>query len=272
MLYPTVKIEIKTCEPQHVAFVNDLQIDSNGFDSKGFRSWLSAAKALPNTRFIGLGDWADLIPPSDKRYSVRGGAHRDDNLVKYIVDELRNHLGDTKFDIICLGNHCDKYSPLLDLAEVFCEEFEAQHGWYCGLLEYQVKVKGKNTDKIRYRYSILYHHGAWGCGGASAAIAPAAKRWAAAYEGWDVFAYGHNHKTGMEVGVRRSRTPGGKRIDRETRTISCGTWRTSHITSKRPMYDEKAGYPLLPTAGAIIEWSLRVAEEGRRYVTTKVIA
>ena len=95
---------------------------------------------------------------------------------------------------------------------------------------------------MRCRFSILWHHGAWG--GEVLQGLGGAERFAFKIRyPWDVFCFGHNHKTNTRFYDMIDFTQRGNQIYAPVAIIGCGTYLKTLSGDDQPDYAEQRGYP-----------------------------
>jgi len=234
-------------------------MDSRDCDRRALRRLIRERAALPNHRFIGLGDWGDWVLPSDRK------RHRPSNIIPElascddidaaIVDyQAKTLAGAVPLDLVAVGNHeatiinRGHRNPVRRL----CEKLGTTYGEYCGMLRYNMRAAG-NTACVSL--TILYHHGAWY---GKNPIPPGAIDWAnTTAEGWDMFLFGHNHRKGrVELSKLRAPRRGNVAVARAQHVVACGTHLRNyqHGPGRGPGYGEMKGHAPAPIGAPLIRW------------------
>ncbi len=249
----TIDVFMKSGETMHLSLISDLHIDSAMCDLDGLKKLAAERRKLPNHGVIAIGDICDLVmPPDVKRYRPTARSRkldgRDDYLtaaIEMVIEELRA----LNFDwhLISPGNHEDSAMKFhgVDAVSVIAHALGAKRGAYFGFIDYRINIGNKNKGN-RYhtlRFRVAYHHGAWG--GQLAKGYLGAQRFANVLEGFDIFAYGHNHACRVDPEVRIDVEPRNKGMrERNIYIINCSSWTEPFSKDPRyPSYKEIKGYP-----------------------------
>ena len=251
----TVRVEVPVGEELWITPLSDLHCESSAFDHDGFRKLMRERNENPHHRAFVLGDASDLVVPVDLRRwrasaQDQSLAGRDDWL-NGAVDLVTERLTEdgTKFDGIGPGNHEDEFLKRhgVDVTSMLARELRCPRLGYSGIIQYAIHTKQPN-GKVKNRTKmlrILYHHGAWG--GRVMKGFGGARDFARAFDGWQVFCYGHNHQSTVHRESSFRAGQNGKLIEEPRYFVCTGSWVESYSNdAKHTHYAERAGY--MPTA------------------------
>lgn len=216
MKYSTVTVEgeLKSGDSISIAVLSDLHVDSTKFNLHDLKEKLSDVDYA-----VILGDVADWITHKDDRFLPENDATPAADAflskrIEYVYGIMRS-LG-PKILFIGYGNHetsLIKHVGVDPLAEL-CKSLGCELGGYCGTLD----VVGRTVGGRSVRFRLGYHHGRWG--GYNDKGYSGAKRFFDSFEGYDAFAYGHNHASRCDV-IRRLSVSGSKHDVRDVLIINC---------------------------------------------------
>jgi predicted phosphodiesterase len=207
-----------------------------------------------NSYFVLLGDNDDWILPKDPRFlssEVPEELRGVDDYIDQAVDQQYKRLKDFKFLFVSMGNHdyeiLNRHGtcPTARLARRLC----CRYGGYSGFL--RVRFRSEKTNNLKGGVTFLYHHGS-----SNAPVTEGilwAKRFAAGWEDWDVFIFGHTHKFWCHRGKRGRRTERNHLAFRDTWIVNTGTWKETYKEGGTPGYGERRGYPPVTMAAPMIE-------------------
>jgi len=227
--------------------INDIHWGDEQCDEKAFKRYL--ADSDEHTYFIGLGDYMDMIIPSDPRYfpgmtgsvvdivdhQLRGFA---DLLSPYTDKILGLGWGNHEWEI--LKRHGT--SPASRLNEML----GTRDLGYSGLLNLCLKQGGKNSRSV----IIRYHHG---FGGSSRTSGGDLTKFEKECANWDadLFLYGHVHKL-QTVRVARGGLCGATFVAKDQHLVICGTFKKTFNDGPCPTWSEKMGFPMRTVGGPTI--------------------
>jgi predicted phosphodiesterase len=258
VLVTTIRLPLdQASEWQHLTPLSDLHIDSRDCDHDALAKLIRERNALRNHRYILLGDVGDWIVPSDRKRHQPSNAVDEiasaDDVIGATTDWIISKLSAAKhIDLIATGNH---EAALLshchyDATTAVCRGLKGpQPGGFCGFLRYRF---GESTT-ARQGLTVLYHHGAWA---GMQSLPPGAVRWATQEcEGWDVFAFGHNHRLAVDVKPAFRAPKIGRTAYARRRTIvACGTHLRTHCDRGAPSYSAVKGHGCAPVGAPLIRW------------------
>jgi predicted phosphodiesterase len=203
---------VKRSDTFTIVPLGDVHIGNRACDETLFASVVKRIKDDPTAYWIGMGDYADFVNRSDKRFSVTSLAdwlkveHLGD-LAKAQRDRYLDHvlpIADKCLGLVG-GNHeraIKRYYERDIHAEIVTAikqaaghppEFRLGLD-YCGWLQLFFRVDDKHT---RGRTDIYLHHGFVG-GKLAGAKALNMQRWLWSHDA-DLVLFGHSHNTGVQV-------------------------------------------------------------------------
>jgi hypothetical protein len=239
------RVDCKLGEWHYITPLSDLHYDAASCDRKQLHMLLAKRDKLPNHRYIGIGDWLNLVVPKDHKRFNSGVPHPSLDGVEDYVNEAVAQVAELfegrQIDFVGTGNHEASYTKYhgVDAIRMLTEQVGAAYGGYCGFARYRLVTAG-HIETL----TLLYHHGAWG--GAASKGMPGFQRWASGFEGWDIALAGHNHYSlaHRTASLHPSRT-GVKHRDKVL--MFTGTHQRSYVdTGAAGSYEEIKGYA--PTA------------------------
>jgi hypothetical protein len=242
---PIVRVDVPYSEePTLVRLMTDTHCGCRACDDRQLHRDLGSS-VDNGERIIHLGDVGDLIYPDDKRYTAENsipGLHEVNDIrrayLDYISDVFRPAIG--RFDVVLTGNHefAVQKRKQIDIAADTAKRLHAMHGGMICVLVYRWMHK---NGKCAGTCALLLYHGAWspGVGG----IPPAAFRFASRFEGWDVFAFGHDHSEDTAKRGWFDIPRAGNYVSRrERRIVACGGYRRTLMCGSTPGHDEIKGF------------------------------
>jgi len=244
-----ITVECTVGEPINISCYGDTHEESNFCDYKFLKKHMDRRAALPNSRFIAIGDMGDLILPNDlKRYMPSAGSRRSladkgyDAVLDNHVDNFINEYAHYPWDMFGIGNH--EHGVLkrhyVNVGQKITQGLKCKYGGYSGFLRYSFRGKNhKNQKGWGCSVNFLYHHGAWG--GRVMKGFGGARDYARMFEGWDVFLYGHNHHLVVHQENKGQFTQWATYKEKDRYFVNCGTFLKTNkigVTS----YGEKRGY------------------------------
>ena len=269
----TVQVELPVEDELWLTPLSDLHIEAATFDLKGFRSLMQGRNKHPHHRAFIIGDAMDLVVPTDLRRwraSVQDKAinARDDWLdaAEDIASERLTADG-TTYDLIAPGNHEDEFLKRhgVDVTTRLSRDLRCARGGYSGVLQYEIHTKQPNGNVKRRAplLRILYHHGAWG--GRVMKGFGGARDFARAFDGWQVFCYGHNHQATVHRESRFRVARRGKLAEFPAYFVCTGAWVETYADdAKTTTYAERAGYMPTSRVTPLIRVKVNNATEGWR--------
>lgn len=270
-----VSEQLRSGESVHITVLSDLHLESRLANHVGLRRLLEERAKLEHHHVVLIGDVLDLVGHEDTRRYRHGG--QIDRLAQADgwVNEAIGHAVETltvegiRYDLISPGNHEDEFLRRhgLDVTSVLASRLGSARGGYSGVVDYRVGLvvpsKVASAEKIPYsRFRLLYHHGAWG--GRLAKGYNSATAWAAQWDGWNAFVYGHCHASRHDVEVRHEVTAGGAIRRYEAHLINASSWVDSYGDDALVThYAERHGYLRQPCKAPLITIRPRWYHGGR---------
>ena len=275
MEFPKKELVLDPEEPVHIIPFSDVHLDSRDCDREGWKSDYKRAAKLHNARFLNLGDFNNLVLPSDlKRHTPETPDQRYSAVDYYInlclqdTEEALDTVPGAVWDLWCMGNH--EQAALkhhhFNLPMEIARRRNLSYGTYSGRLWYQVKRKGSNSGGTTFR--ILYHHGAW-TSQATKGVPPSAQRFASRMGGWHIFVYGHNHQENVSPDQYWDVADRGNETIFKRHYVNTGTYlKTLSRHGESPDYAEIRGYPITTIGVPIIKlWYDRNQKGGRDVIS-----
>lgn len=250
-----IDVTYDTEDEFNISVYGDLHDEAHHTDSKALRKHMDVRAALPNSRFIGLGDMGDWILPRDNRYmisTVEGGrpANGYDDWIDRELATKMDHWKKYPWDFVAMGNH--EFQALrryyTNPAERLCQMLETRYGGYAGFARYRFITT--SDQKVRHNLTFLYHHGAWG--GRVIKGFGGARDYARMFEGWDIMIFGHNHQSVVHQEAVTTTNSRGRLCKRQRFFVNTGTWMDTYTQGGTPSYGERGGYPPAALASPLI--------------------
>lgn len=225
---------------------SDLHDDAVACDRDGMLAHMTRRAKMDNAVFLGLGDIGNWIfdgkdrrnTPSTPDPAIAGYDDYIDRHVKRQIEWYREY----PWAFIGIGNHetaIIKYHHTDPVRRV-CESLNIPYGGYCGMARLRFTRKGGKAAGADCSVNILYHHGAWG--GKVQKGFGGARDWARAFDGWDMFCYGHNHQENIHREPRLHMTDRGKIVHRDVFFVNTGTFQRGCTQGDFASYAEIRGY------------------------------
>lgn len=180
-------------------FAGCLHADDPGFRRKLWDQCVNDV-LQPNTYFIGLGDYRNLVRTTYRKH-IRG-YNADDNSQEDIDTQIRKNMHDFYRDhfqkiaeakkIITLlpGNHLWEFNDGTNDTQYLCQLAKATYGDRPTWIRLKVTAQGKTYGVLK----ILCHHGDWSGGsGRAGGDVTAAENKALGHEA-DIYAFSHTHR------------------------------------------------------------------------------
>ena len=241
-------------KPHHFTIYSDLHDDAKASNRDKMLKHMSARSSLERSHFMLIGDAGNWVVPSDtKRFMAsvpRGELSGIDDYVDQHIDEQVDMYKKYPFRFVGLGNHCYQMlkrhhtNPMMRLAR----QLHVPYAGYSGLARFRF-VDG-NCRGPRCTFTVLYHHGAWG--GRVMKGYGGARDFAKHFDGWDVFAYGHNHHCNLHHEAKVRMTAGGKLVTRSVYFVNTGTFYDGVTNQGELDYGEVRGYGPVALAAPLI--------------------
>jgi hypothetical protein len=202
-------------------------------------------QALPQSYFVGLGDFGDFIFSDDPRYKYGKAEHKElarSDRVMVEIENIVRLLSPFRWLMVGSGNHEDKMLKrhFIDPAKEIAKGLSASYGGYSGFL--RLNLCPERPNHARDKVVILYHHGAWT--GKNNAGFTGVRDWVRNIEGYDICAYGHCHQSQVRVEPRTIPAAHGRIITKPRYYIATGCYLASQSQDSEPGYSEVLGYPM----------------------------
>ena len=243
MKLATYRIPYRSGETIRVFVFCDVHKGNKFCDWRQFCTDIAKYGEMPNTYFLGLGDYLDCIIASDsKRYrpSMQEWPE-EDAVIDRSVDTFIKPLLPYKDRIIGLGtgNHEDVITRRCGTNPTarMCEKLGCDFLGYSFLLRLVLSDNGGRSRKV----VIRGHHG-WG--GGSRTQGGDLTKFSRDTDNYvaDAYLYGHVHRKQHDRKVAIAH--GGKRPIAKAKILAiCGTYLKTLSNSSAPTYSERAGYP-----------------------------
>lgn len=263
-------VELEYDQPFRLTVLSDIHLESDGCDLSGLRRVLRERSALPNHRFVLLGDTLDLVVPTDQK-RWRPGAQREEvdtpDWVNATLNFARRELlvPGARYDWVCYGNHEDEFLKRhgVDVVGWLADALgmECTPATYSGLCTYRLGFTRNGKPLRTQSYRVVWHHGKWG--GKTDGMIPA-QDWFGQIEGWDLALYGHNHGQFAKPVIRR-RIAGASLVDHRAYLVCCGSFVNAYQNEKATHYSERAAYRTSPYANPPLITVKLVKGAGDRY-------
>jgi hypothetical protein len=243
--------------------LGDIHLGAAACDIEHFRRVVRQIEADPDAYWLGLGDYADAILPSDPRWSWSGhdwkrlgfsnGRPNVSNLgVEYRDMVLRElaPIGSKALGIL-FGNHEHTFSRhyFIDLARYLADQFKVPMLGYTALIRLDIEITRGTKDHGRLWSPVIFaEHGATGGGTAGNALNSLQKR-GNEFEA-DVYLKGHIHQFGVS---RKDALGWGPKVQaRKDRVFMLtGTYLKGYTEHENP-YSEYKAYPPNELGGGVI--------------------
>jgi len=249
--------------PLHLYPLGDIHLGAAACDIEDFRRTVSRIKADPNGLWLGLGDYGDLIMPSDPRWAMSGhdwkrlgfnnGKPGISNLGVEHRDLILRELQPIADKCIGLlyGNHEHAFSRyyFIDVARYLADQFKVPMLGYTALIRLEVEIpRGPKAHHETWPITIFAEHGATGGGTDGNAINSLQKR--GLEFGADVYLKGHVHKLGI---TQRTELGWGPKelVTRDRIFMLTGTYLKGY-SEFEVTYGERKGYSPSEIGGGVV--------------------
>lgn len=240
--------------PHHFTIYSDLHDDARASNRKKMLAHMEERAALERSHFLLIGDAGNWVVSSDtKRYMpsvARDELQGIDDYVDHHIEEQVEMYKKFPFRFVGLGNHCYQMlkrhhtNPMMRLAR----KLRVPYAGYSGMARFRFHDGTGRGPKCTF--NILYHHGAWG--GRVMKGYGGARDFAKHFEGWDVFAYGHNHHCNVHHEAKVRMTTTGAMETRHVFFVNTGTFYDG-VTQKGEIdYAEVRGYGPVALAAPLV--------------------
>lgn len=241
-------------EEHNISLYSDVHLGSSHSATDIFTRHYTRREALPNHRALFLGDTWDFVMPDDPRYSPsQSTTQGTDNILGEELQQASFYFKEHQApELILMGNH--EHNVLkrhkIDMVEALASRIGAIYGGYSCFLRYTFRASEGAEIHGKRTVTFLLHHGAWG--GSVVKGKAGASRYAAGFEGWDVFAFGHNHQCHAHhetiVGLSHKT---GRLVHKDSYMVNTGTFlRTA--TQDMLGYGEMRGYRPVALAAPLV--------------------
>jgi hypothetical protein len=249
--------------PLHLYPLGDIHLGAAACDIEDFRRTVKRIAADPHALWIGMGDYGDLIMPSDPRWSFSGhdwkrlgflnGRPTVSNLGVEHRDMIERELTPIKDKCIGLlyGNHEDAFAKyyFIDVARYLAERFKVPMLGYTALVRLDVEIKrGTKAHHETWPVTIFAEHGASGGGSEGNKVNALQKRGlefhADVYLKGHVHAYGISHRTELGWGLKELAT-------RDRIFMLTGTYLKGY-SEFETTYGERKAYPPNELGGGVV--------------------
>lgn len=248
IVYSSRKEEFK------VSFLGDVHLGGRDCDIDLFKGCIDKIASEPNHYWFGIGDWAEYINYTDKRFDP---AELDPRLFQ--LKDLQD-LAKVQCDVaakmlkpiglkclgLIVGNHEEKirlkYSQ--HIQEVLCHLLPSKYKdldlGYCAIAKVRLKrISGKTENFKTVKFCL--HHGAGG-GGMDGASVNKIEKFASFFPYCDIYAYGHVHKRKAWIDpVWDCSSKEDKAVQRQRGYALTGTFKKTYEQGTMT-YGEKAQY------------------------------
>ena len=249
--------------PLHLYPIGDIHLGAAACDIEDFRRTVARVRADPNALWIAMGDMADLILPSDPRWSMSGhdwkrlgfanGKPTVSNLAAEYRDLITRELdpiGDKCIGVL-MGNHEQSFSRFyfIDIAGYLAARWSVPMLGYTALIRLEIEIaRGPKAHHETWNVDVFAEHGATGGGTEGNKINSLQKRGmefdAQIYLKGHVHAYGISHRTELSWGPKQMAT-------RDRIFMLTGTYlRGYHEGSVT--YGERKAYPPNELGGGVV--------------------
>jgi hypothetical protein len=243
--------------------LGDIHLGAAACDIEDFRRTVARIKADPHALWLAMGDMADLILPSDPRWSMSGhdwkrlgfanGKPTVSNLAAEYRDLITRELdpiADKAIGVL-MGNHEQSFSRFyfLDIARYLAERWKVPMLGYTALIRLEIEIgRGPKAHHETWAVDIFAEHGATGGGSEGNKVNSLQKRGmefdAQIYLKGHVHAYGISHRTELGWGPKRMAT-------RDRIFMLTGTYLRGYHEGDTT-YGERKAYPPNELGGGVV--------------------
>jgi hypothetical protein len=207
--------------------------------------------AMERSHFVLLGDVGDFIFHGDNRFMpsvTEPNLIGVDDFLDASIDQQAKLYGKYPIRMISEGNHGRQILKRFGVnpAQRLARKIGAQFGGFSGYLKVRLWHNARGCTAVYF----LFHHGSWG--GAVIKGLGGAKRFASAFDGWDVFVYGHNHQCHVHQEPKIYCTDRGDIDRRQTFIVNSGTFLESYEQGLTT-YGEVKGYAPVSMAAPLVK-------------------
>jgi hypothetical protein len=235
--------------------ISDVHADARDCDWRQFKKDVAKQAKIPQTYFVGLGDYLEGIPVTDKRY--RPSAKRfstKDEMIDCAMDWFTELMEPAKGRILGLGrgNHEDGFLKRhgVNMVRQLARNLETEDLGMSFLLRLQLE----DHHGGRKRGIVVYGHHGWGGGSRTAGGNLTKFERTRSNIDADVFLFGHVHgskqtDTFVRLGIGNS---SDRLIQKRQILCICGTYLRTFSNTADPTYSEAKGYPPSEIGHAVI--------------------
>jgi hypothetical protein len=249
--------------PLNLYPLGDIHLGAAACDIEDFRRTVKTIAADPNGIWLGMGDYGDLILPSDPRWSMSGldwkrlgfvkGRPTVSDLAAEYRDMILRELEPIKGKCIGLlfGNHEQAFSRyyFIDIARYLADQFKVPMLGYTALMRLDVEIgRGPKSHHETWQVSIFAEHGATGGGSDGNALNSLQKR-AVEFDA-QIYLKGHVHRYG--VSQRTELGWGAKALTTRDRIFMLTGTYLKGYSEFETTYGERKGYPPNELGGGVI--------------------
>lgn len=249
--------------PIHLYPLGDIHLGAAACDIDDFRRTVKQIAADPNAYWLGMGDYGDLIMPSDPRWAFTGhdwkrlgftngrptvsdlGVQHRDLIERELAPIAPKCLG------LLYGNHEDAFAKhyFIDVARYLADRFKVPMLGYTALIRLEIEIKRGQKDHGQiWPVTIFAEHGATGGGSDGNAVNSLQKR--AVEFGADIYLKGHVHKYGISQRTELSWGPKAM-VTRDRVFMLTGTYLKGY-SEFEVTYGERKGYAPSELGGGVI--------------------
>jgi len=248
--------------------IGDVHIGSKACDEDALKEVIGHIKAMPNARWIGMGDYCDFINQRDPRHdssvladwvsmsdlSDLAGAQKQYflDLVRPIADKCVGLLQGNHEASIIKHTERDIYSEIVtEVKTAGGHDPEKQLGLgYYGWVLLKFRDHKRKSQDWSWTCRLNCHHGFTG-GRLAGAKALNAQRWAWTHPSANVVLMGHSHNTSVQVEQVEHVTPHGKVHTHNITVAYCGSYLRS-TTPDATTYSERMGMLPMPVSRIVV--------------------
>ena len=249
--------------PIHLYPLGDIHLGAAACDIEDFRKTVKQIAADPNGYWIGMGDYGDLIMPSDPRWAFTGhdwrrlgfvnGRPTVSNLGVEHRDLVERELAPIKDKCLGLlyGNHEAAFAKyyFIDVARYLAERFGVPMLGYTALYRLEIEIKRGQKDHGQiWPLTIFAEHGAAGGGTDGNAVNNLQRR--GLEFGADIYLKGHVHKYG--VSQRTELCWGTKELATRDRLFMLTGCYLKGYSEFEVTYGERKGYAPSELGGGVV--------------------
>ena len=241
----SVTIPYKFSEPIKIHLLGDIHAGIKHCSESQILDRVKEIKNDPNAYFIGMGDYADFITPSDPRWDIQVIADwvEKDNLARSLEKHVINLFSPIKDKCLGLleGNHEDaiRIHNHDDVQKNICNELSVSNLGYTVIIIFTLKRR-KSTESHHLK-GVFTHGSGW-------AVTKGSKinrleRFMNMFPTCRIAAMGHMHDRIDHTLPYLDINTEGKIVDAQRVGVVSGSWLRTYAQGVRASYAEKKGYP-----------------------------